>query len=449
VTTTLSALETQKRRFLSLIGLDYFGDMCIAVTNVLLLQRRGLSSGEIFEVIAAVWILEAILEVPTGIFADVVGRRVAVTISFVARGLGYSALFFFHAPAIAVAGVLTSAVGGTFASGAIEAWAVDELRLNETPGALDRFFDHSKAAESAGLFAGLIVGAVIGQVSSLAVPQVLAGAACLCGAFLILGLSDRTSGSDRAKCKAAPDHAAGVDDRQSADLAIADPVDAFAAEPEPPLPVGARLRPGYAEALRGLKVAIGDRKVGAILLLILGLFVCRGAPGAQWTVHFNGITAGNLVALAVARGLGDALQVPLLLRTAKLRSGSAVRRSESIMLFAVLAGAALVASALVPDGYLGLLLFTVWGLAWGLCMPGLKATLNARLQASSRATVLSFSSLLNSIGTGLVLAAMALAGVRIGAVAVTWTVSGLVAITIGLLGALSSWRTDSEESARA
>jgi MFS family permease len=144
--------------------------------------------------------------------------------------------------------------------------------------------------------------------------------------------------------------------------------------------------------------------------------------------------------LAVARGLGDALQVPLLLRTAKLRTDSASRRSRSITLFAVLAGAALIAAALVPNGYSGLALFTIWGLAWGLCMPGLKASLNSYLSASSRATVLSFGNLLNSLGTGAVLVAISLSTVGLGDVGLTWTVSGLAAAGVGIAGAVLSSR---------
>lgn len=391
------------RRFLALIHLDYFGDMCIATTNILLLQHLGLSAAKIFGVVAAIWIVEAGLEVPTGIFADVVGRRVSVVTSFVIRCLGYSALFFSHNPVVAISGALTGAIGGTFASGAIEAWAVDELRLDVATGTMDRFFKHSKAAESSGLFLGLILGAIIGQVTSLAVPQIVAGTVCLCGALLAVWTPS-------------------------------------SAEPRGRVAVPARLRTDYREAVSGLGVAIRKPAVAGILLLMFGLFVCRGAPGVQWTVHFSRITGGNLIVLAMARGLGDALQVPLLLRTAKLRSDSASRRSRSITLFAVLAGAALIAAALVPNGYAGLALFTIWGLAWGLCMPGLKASLNSYLTASSRATVLSFGNLLNSLGTGAVLVAIALSAVKLGDVGLTWTVSGLGAAGVGIAGAVLSLR---------
>jgi hypothetical protein len=41
-------------------------------------------------------------------------------------------------------------------------------------------------------------------------------------------------------------------------------------------------------------------------------------------------------------------------------------------------------------------------------MPGMKASLNSYLTASSRATVLSFGNLLNSLGTGAILVAISL-----------------------------------------
>src|SRR5260370_37918613 len=97
--------------------------MCIGTTNVLLLQHLGLSTATIFGVVAAIWIVEAALEVPTGIFADVVGRRASVVTSFVIRCLGYSALFFSHNPVVVISGALTGAIGGALASGALQARA--------------------------------------------------------------------------------------------------------------------------------------------------------------------------------------------------------------------------------------------------------------------------------------------------------------------------------------
>ena len=94
----------------------------------------------------------------------------------------------------------------------------------------------------------------------------------------------------------------------------------------------------------------------------------------------------------------------------------------------------------MPNGYSGLALFTIWGLAWGLCMPGLKASLNSYLSASSRATVLSFGNLLNSLGTGAVLVAISLSTVGLGDVGLTWTFSGLAAAGVGIAGAVLSSR---------
>jgi hypothetical protein len=420
-------LTSRWRRFQLLIGLDYFGDMTIAVTNVLLLQNRGLSGSDIFLLIAAVWLLEALLEVPTGIFADVVGRRIAVSISFVARGLGYGALFVFHSPVIAVIGVLTGAIGGPFASGAIEAWAIDDLAIGDDAARLNRFFSLAKASESTGLFLGLLAGAGLGQLFTVAAPQALAGGACLAGLLVVGGLA--TVGRQQPSADSPPT------------AVVLDAAGGFDAVPEPKLGVGRQLSSGYAETIAGLQLALRNRTVIAVLLLSLGLFVCRAAPGAQWTVHFAGITGGSLIALAVARGLGDALQVPLLLRTARLREGSPLRRGENTTLFAVLAGVSLLVSAVVSNGYVGLVLFTVWGLAWGLCMPGLKAALNEQLDGASRATVLSFGTLLNSLGTGAILIGISLSGVALGHVSGTWALSGIAAVVVGVAAGVVSWRS--------
>lgn len=191
-----------RRGYLLVSGLDYFADMLLTVTSVLLLQSLGMGSGAVFALIAAVWIVEGVSEIPTGVLADLLGRRASVAISFVLRAIGYSALFFSGSVYVAAAGVLLSALGGTFASGALEAWAVDETGADETgakdPRGLDRLFAQGKIAENAGLVLGTLTGAALGTLD-LALPQIVAGLTCALAAVLSLRLMTGRPDPDRPR----------------------------------------------------------------------------------------------------------------------------------------------------------------------------------------------------------------------------------------------------------
>lgn len=176
------------RRYLLLSGLDFFGDMCLTVTSVLLLAERGLTSTTIVSLIGTVWLLEALLEVPTGVFADAIGRRASLLLGFVIRAVGYSMLFFSASPGVAIAGTLLAAVGAPFASGSLDAWAVDKLHRDDPSANLDALFARGRMAENTGIVTGTVAGAVAGQFLGLAVPQLLAGAACLTGALFTMTL---------------------------------------------------------------------------------------------------------------------------------------------------------------------------------------------------------------------------------------------------------------------
>jgi len=393
------------RAFVALTFLDYFGDMCITVTSVLLLRQRGFSSAGILWLVATVWLLEAVLEVPTGAFADAMGRRLSVVVSFTIRGVGYSLLFFSASKTIAVAGVLTASVGGPFASGALEAWAVDHLQMLSRAVNLDRVFTFGKVAESSGIVAGLLTGAGLGQMLGLAVPQLAAGAVCMITAAVCTIVLGRAQRESRA-AQAAPDGALIGPMRNSA-----------------------------RDVVRGVRLALrSDRVLTALLVVSAGMWLIRGIPGVQWTVHFDVITGGTLIALGIARALGDLLQIPLLTVVARVTASPGKRR-ETIALAAACAAVCLVCAALLPGAYLGIALYVLFTVCWGLCMPGIKAAINERAASSTRATLLSVGGMLNAVATGAGLYTLGIIGLPLSAVSVTWPLAGVAVLVAGLAGA--------------
>ncbi len=264
------------RAYLVVSSLDHFADMILAVTSVLLLKSLGMDSRMIFAMIAGVWLVEALFEVPTGIIADMIGRRRSVLVSFVMRAAGYSALFFSDRVGVAVAGTFVAAAGGTFYSGALEAWAVDEAGEGED---LDRLFSWGRVAENTGLLLGVMVGAAAGRLD-LALPQLLAGGSCALAAVLAAFLMNENL----------PEAKAGSE--------------AF----------GARLRSSAFDIVADVKSTMGGDKT--LIGLVLGtalLWLFRGVPGIQWTPAFERTVGGNLLFLGVMRGASALLEIPLLI----------------------------------------------------------------------------------------------------------------------------------------
>ncbi|WP_338930718.1 hypothetical protein WEB32_03450 [Streptomyces netropsis] len=156
----------------------------------------------------------------------------------------------------------------------------------------------------------------------------------------------------------------------------------------------------------------------------------------QWTVHFDVLTGGSLIALAAARCTGDLLQIPLLEVVARKVRHDPGARARIIVLAAVAAGLFLGGSALASSGWVGVPLYIGFVMAGGLCMPGLKAALNERVPARSRATMLSAGGLFNSLATGLGLYVMGGLGIGLADVTGVWTTA---AAGTTLFAALAAW----------
>ncbi|MEU9782812.1 MFS transporter [Streptomyces phaeochromogenes] len=395
-----------RRGYLLVSGLDYFADMLLTVTSVLLLQSLGMGSGAVFALIAAVWIVEGVSEIPTGVLADLLGRRASVAISFVLRAVGYSALFFSGSVYVAAAGVLLSALGGTFASGALEAWAVDETGADETgakdPRGLDRLFAQGKIAENAGLVLGTLTGAALGTLD-LALPQIVAGLTCALAAVLSLRLM--TGRPDPDRLPAAPGRR-----------------EAFAP----------RLRESFGEVMTGTRLTLwGDKVLIALIVAAALLWLFRGIPGVQWTVVYEGLVGGNLLVLGAMRSVGSLLEIPLLGWTLSLQKRRASARRTVIVTASTAGALALVCAAAVKEPALSIVCYVCFSTAFGLCMPGVRAAMNERIDSGHRATVLSVASLFNSLFTGGGLILTGLAVGDLGSTALAWP---LAAAGFGIAG---------------
>ncbi len=138
----------------------------------LFLLDFGLSSLQISILIATAFIVIFIFEIPTGAYADLIGRKnsflFSCILSLIAMLMYYWGNHFF----IFVLAEIIAGIGFTFSSGSIDAWVVDKLEnINHKDKIRNTFIDLSIYGNLANLFSGFI-GAFIAT-QSLRLPRLM------------------------------------------------------------------------------------------------------------------------------------------------------------------------------------------------------------------------------------------------------------------------------------
>lgn len=148
----------------------------------LFLRSRGLDQFEINSVLAVYFAVTFLLDVPTGAFADAIGRRLAFVLGCALRCLAFGLYFVSHVYVLFLVAETVDAVGTTFCNGAIDAWGVDALDEAGFQGTKDALFSRISQLSSLGFMATALVGAYVGSVD-IAWPWLLGA-----GGFLVSGV---------------------------------------------------------------------------------------------------------------------------------------------------------------------------------------------------------------------------------------------------------------------
>jgi MFS family permease len=148
--------------------------------NTIFLLDAGLSNLEAFAANAFFTAGMVVFEVPTGIVADTIGRRMSYllgTLTLSGSSLLYVMLWQIEGPFWAWALVsLLLGLGFTFFSGAVEAWLVDALTATGYEGRLETVFGRGQMVTGAGMLGGSVAGGFIAEQISLGTPFVLRAA---------------------------------------------------------------------------------------------------------------------------------------------------------------------------------------------------------------------------------------------------------------------------------
>jgi MFS family permease len=151
--------------------------------NTIFLLDAGLSNFEAFAANAFFTAGMVLFEIPTGVVADTIGRRVsylAGTVTLMVTTLLYVMLWQIEGPfwAWALVSVLLG-LGFTFFSGAVEAWLVDALDATGFDGNLESVFGKGQVVTGIGMLTGSVAGGFVAQLTSLGVPFVMRAAVLL------------------------------------------------------------------------------------------------------------------------------------------------------------------------------------------------------------------------------------------------------------------------------
>ena len=333
--------------------------------NTIFLLDAGLSNLEAFAANAFFTAGMVLFEVPTGIVADMWGRRASFLLGTVTLALStglYVLLWRVEAPfwQWAVVSILLG-LGFTFFSGATEAWLVDALRATGYEGSLESVFGRAQVIAGVATLAGSAGGGFIAQATNLGVPFVLRAVVLLLMFVVALVLMhDLGFTPDRSRRPVA-----------EARRIVADSVE-----------YGWRV-----PAVRNIMIAgsfTGGVAIYAFYALqpyLLDLWGDRTAYGIA------GVAAALLAGAQIAGGL-------VAPRFRKLFG----RRTSALLAAEGIGAAAVLLIGLVTNFYVVLGLMVVWGLVFAAAMPVRQTYLNGLIPSQQRATILSFDSLMASSG---------------------------------------------------
>jgi MFS family permease len=354
-----------QRVYLILLLLHTLAASFIWGINTLFLLDAGLSNVEAFAANAFFTAGLVLFEVPTGVIADVRGRRFSYllgTLTLTISTLLYLVMWSISAPfwAWAIVSALLG-LGFTFFSGAVQAWLVDALKFSGFNGQLDSVFAKGEIVEGVAMLTGSVAGGYLAQATNLGTPYV-ARVAVLALSFVLaftlmrdIGFAPKETNSPMREVKQIL--------RGSLTYGLLNP------------------------PVRSIMLAnvftdgVGIYAFYAMQPYLLQLY---GDPKAYGV-------AGLAAAIVGGAQIGGGLLVPHLAR--------GFERRTSVLLTAVLLSTLVLGLiGFIPGFWVAIALFSLWGLAFATVMPVRQAYVNGLIPSEQRATVLSFDSLMGSSG---------------------------------------------------
>jgi MFS family permease len=354
-----------QRTYLGLLLGNTLAASLIWGINTIFLLDAGLSNLEAFAANAFFTGGMVLFEVPTGIVADTIGRRMSYllgTLTLTASTLLYVLLWQIGAPfwEWAVVSMLLG-LGFTFFSGAVEAWLVDALTATGFTGEMESVFGRGQIVTGAAMLTGSVAGGFIAQQVSLGAPFVLRGLVLIvmfAVAFRLMhdvGFTPAKGGRPLAEMRKI---------------------------------TSASIEYGWrVPAVKWLMVEalfIGGVGIYAFYALQPYLLELYGDPQAYQI-------AGLVAAIVAGAQILGGIAAPRIRRLFH-------RRTSALLATAGLSAVTLALIGVFESFWAVIGLICVWGLLFAATMPMRQTYLNGMIPSPQRATILSFDSMMNSTG---------------------------------------------------
>lgn len=351
--------------YLTLLLFNTLAASLIWGINTIFLLDAGLSNLEAFTANAFFTAGMVLFEIPTGVIADLKGRRTSFlfgTLTLAVSTLLYLILWHVTTPfwLWAVVSVFLG-LGFTFFSGATEAWLVDALIQTGYTGKMEHVFAKGQIVGGIAMLTGAVGGGIIAQITNLGVPYLLRGMILII-TFVLAFLYMHDLGFTPTKSK--------------------HPIKEIKHILDSSIQHGLRNPPVRWVMLTAPFVA--GVSVYGFYALQPYLLELWGNPRAY---ALAGVTAAIVAGAQVIGGL----LVPHIGRYFS-------RRTTLLFVGLLLSTGAISLMGLVPHFWAVIIFVVLWALLFAATTPVRQAYINSLIPAEQRATVLSFDSLLGSSG---------------------------------------------------
>jgi len=357
-------------------------------TYQLFLKSHGLGSLEINLVALSFVVFKFFLEIPTGSFADNRGRQKSIVLGCAVTALSFFGYYFAHSFWQFVLAEMTGALGTTFISGAIDAWLVDTLHHHGFTGKLETIYANESLFHFLGLLVGSLGGAYLGSVN-LSLPWLFSGSGLLLlGVFSLFKMKE----------------------------------DYF---PKQKWKFSFNLQPIQRTARQSIEYGVKHRSIFYILIFGAILAASLEAVNKQWSLAFNDLGLNvkqlgwlfNGISLCLFLGSRLALSFGRLIKKEK----------DRVIISQLVTAAGIIIAACFLNLSWTLSGFFLHEIGRGLFKPLKQAYLNRRLATATRATVLSFDSMISQLGSGLGLIGSGIIASRF-SIGWAWLASGLIVL---------------------
>lgn len=378
------------RNYITLIFIMGFSQAFFFAIYQIFLVSRGMNLLQINIINAFFMASIFLLEIPTGSFADVFGRKKSVVWGCFILALSYFTYYLSGSFWLFILAEVIGALGKTFLSGALEAWMVDSLKYHEFDGDMNDVYRKEARFLGMAVISGSLIGGFIGDYS-LALPWLCTSfGMILAGVFVSIKFKEEYFSKNK-----------------------------FSLDFSPMVKVAKE------------SVAYGVRHKSIFYIIAFEFLLMLSFQGfnMQWPFVFQnlGLSISQLgmvfVGITSLSILGSQLS--------KVFAKMIGREKEALIASQVITFLGMILAASFTGLYPVMIWFLIHEGGRGMFKPLKQAYLNKRIESDKRATVLSFDSMISRGGAfvGLLLSGYLAENYSI---SLSWLVSGII-LGVGIL----------------